>query len=424
MRASQTTRVARQARPLHTCPVGGWRQGGGIHTPIVATLPFFHHVHHKPTELQPKVDAAQIVKLAQAKDPHSDPAVARFRSEVQEQLAAVNTVSDAGNISQIVCQVAAKYFPQETPHTDKLARWQEPRIKQGIKDMWKAWRKYRSCNKDTTLKAAIGRWKTWTQYNRLYKKHKEHCRTAKKDYLLQQMNTAEQAAQNHNQRLLYQVVRALAPKAKRHRPQLRDSTGQMMTRSEEAACFHRHFTAKFAAAADALTQLETTTRLMHARQGEPCEGPTLQPEALARHLQHAPLRKAVPPGHPPSAIWRLCSDIIATRVCHVLDKNWTPQPNSVPRIWSDAHLVLIRKPAKTGKEEGHYRPIGLQDQLGKLTFKAPASPRNFPNTATCRTGLTAMPYAGCSITARTYVPSAAPITVLCTTDLRGRRLRP
>ncbi|CAE7226209.1 unnamed protein product, partial [Symbiodinium natans] len=240
--------------------------------------------------------------------------------------------------------------------------------------MWRAWRKYRSCNKDTTLKAAIGRWKTWAQYNKLYKKHKEHCRTAKKDYLLQQMSTAEQAAQSHNQRLLYQVVRALAPKAKRHRPQLRDSTGQMMTRSEEAACFHRHFTAKFTAAAEALTQLETTTRLLHERQGEPCEGPTLQPTVLARHLQHAPLRKAVPPGHPPSAIWRLCSDIIATRVCHVLNTNWTPQPNRVPRTWSDAHLVLIRKPAKTGKEEGHYRPIGLQDQLGKLTFKALVEP--------------------------------------------------
>ena len=58
----------------------------------------------------------------------------------------------------------------------------------------------------------------------------------------------------------------------------------------------------------------------------------------------------------------------------MLNTNWTPQPNRVPRPWSDAHLVLIRKPAKTGKEEGHYRPIGLQDQLGKLTFKALVEP--------------------------------------------------
>ena len=47
---------------------------------------------------------------------------------------------------------------------------------------------------------------------------------------------------------------------------------------------------------------------------------------------------------------------------------------AIPQNWSDAHLVLIRKPAKSGKEAGHYRPIGLQDQLGKLTFKALLEP--------------------------------------------------
>ena len=38
------------------------------------------------------------------------------------------------------------------------------------------------------------------------------------------------------------------------------------------------------------------------------------------------------------------------------------------------HTWSYCKPAKTGKEAGHYRPIGLQDQLGKLTFKALVEP--------------------------------------------------
>ena len=69
----------------------------------------------------------------------------------------------------------------------------------------------------------------------------------KKTYLLERMQEAEQAAQQHNQRKLYQVVRSLAPKTQRSRPQLRDARGQMLTRSEEATCFHQHFTAKFTA---------------------------------------------------------------------------------------------------------------------------------------------------------------------------------
>ena len=42
----------------------------------------------------------------------------------------------------------------------------------------------------------------------------------------------------------------------------------------------------------------------------------------------------------------------------------------VPQNWSVAQLVLFKKPNKTGTEAGHHRPIGLQDQLGKLTFRS------------------------------------------------------
>ena len=44
---SQSTRHAKKARPLVNYPVGGWRQGGGQHKPIVTTLPFYYKVLHK-----------------------------------------------------------------------------------------------------------------------------------------------------------------------------------------------------------------------------------------------------------------------------------------------------------------------------------------------------------------------------------------
>ena len=102
--------------------------------------------------------------------------------------------------------------------------------------------------------------------------------------------------------------------------------------------------------------------------------PQLTPRALEHQLSRAPLRKAVPPNHAPSSIWCLCSDIVAEKVSSVIEQRWSTTSKVVPQNWSDAHLVLIRKPAKTGKEAGHNRPIGLQDQLGKLTFKALLEP--------------------------------------------------
>ena len=274
VRISHSTKEARQARPLTNCPVGGWRQGGGMHKPVIATLPFFYRVFHKPSRPVPQVDADKIVQLAQTADPRANPEVAQFRLEVQEKLAGVNTVPEAGNISTIICEIAAKQLPKETQSSDKIVRWQQPHMQEGIRDMWKAWRHYRNSTKDTTFRAIIGRWRTWTRYNQLYTKHKERCRITKKAYILEQMCIAERAAQSHSQCLLYQVVRTLAPKAKRSRPQLRDANGQMMTRSEEATCFHQHFTTKFTATIDALMKLDepgvqSTNALEEAPEGAP-----------------------------------------------------------------------------------------------------------------------------------------------------------
>ena len=90
---------------------------------------------------------------------------------------------------------------------------------------------------------------------------------------------------------------------------------------------------------------------------------------LEQLLLAAPLRKTVPTGHPPSAMWRLCADLTATKLEQVLSDSWSQGPIRIPQGWSDAHLVILCKPGKSGKESGHHRPMGLQDQVGKLVFK-------------------------------------------------------
>ena len=81
----------------------------------------------------------------------------------------------------------------------------------------------------------------------------------------------------------------------------------MLTRSEEATCFHQHFFATFTAPLAALVQANASGNLkVDGEQGAPAT-PFLDPQALAIHLKHAPLRKAVPPGHPPSAVYGGCA---------------------------------------------------------------------------------------------------------------------
>ena len=70
-----------------------------------------------------------------------------------------------------------------------------------------------------------------------------------------------------------------------------------------------------------------------------------------------------------SATWRLCADLAATTIANILNGCWDVGPITIPQGWSDARLVLIKKPDKTGKDPNRHRPIGLQDQLGKIAFK-------------------------------------------------------
>ena len=148
---------ARMAHPVQDCPVGGWRQGGGMHKPVAASLPFHCKVFHKPSAPTPRVDADVIAQLAQTHERHTDPRVTQFRQEVAAKIAPVTTMLDAGRISLLVGEVAAHYFPKEPEKAHTEVRWQQPQVKQGIKDMWKAWRLYRSSTRDISIGAIFGR---------------------------------------------------------------------------------------------------------------------------------------------------------------------------------------------------------------------------------------------------------------------------
>ena len=168
MRLTDTDTQARKACPLRDCPVGSWRNGGGLHSPRIATLPFrytqFRSTSHKPVQ----ADIEKIVAIA--KDPHreTDPIVVEFRKEVATQLQQLKTIEDVGNISMIFQAVAAKHFPRSPPSDTKLAKWQQPHIQQGI-----AQRHYRRHTSNTTLKALMARWRTWMQYAKLYRRHRD-----------------------------------------------------------------------------------------------------------------------------------------------------------------------------------------------------------------------------------------------------------
>ena len=139
----------------------------------------------------------------------------------------------------------------------------------------------------------------------------------------------------------------------------------MHTKMEEAEIFCKYFSTKFTSQDDWSYQPTVNNHNEHDAGGEV----DIDAAQLTQLLMAAPLRKAVPTGHPPTPIWHLCADLAATKLEQVINSGWLKAPIRIPQGWSDAYLVLIRKPGKCGKEPGHHRPIGLQDQVGKLVFR-------------------------------------------------------
>ena len=103
----------------------------------------------------------------------------------------------------------------------------------------------------------------------------------------------------------------------------------------------------------------------------PCQAPI---EISAAHILQVPRRKAAPAGHPPSATWRICADLISPWLCRTLRTAWHSTSIEVPQAWTNVDLALVPKPEKSGREPKDYRPIGLACPLGKKMLGAILQP--------------------------------------------------
>ncbi|CAE7206409.1 unnamed protein product [Symbiodinium microadriaticum] len=144
----------------------------------------------------------------------------------------------------------------------------------------------------------------------------------------------------------------------RRRMQLRGPEGQMLPPAEELALLEHHFSSRFRA-----TNVQDCA--MASKQWSCREPIEIHAATLCAHILQVPRRKAVPAGHPPSATWRICADLISPWLCNTLRHTWHSAVIEVPQAWANVDLALVPKPEKSGREPKDYRPIGLACPLGK-----------------------------------------------------------
>ena len=260
------------------------------------------------------------------------------------------------SLHQTLFQACCQVFPR-CPSKPRAVPWQTVPVQAGIKIMWQKWRAFKQVRKQG-LRGWFQAWKAWKAFDHCYREHQRRCKVARRHVLLDAMHEAADCAAQHNSRGIYQIIKRIAPKQDRRRMQLRGEDGHMLLPQEELHLLEDHYQQRFNAQ-------DPVDQHLHYRVWPGSGTISLDVQAVCRAIQDVPRRKAVPNGHPPSASWRLCADLISPWLVTNLQNLWNTSAIKVPRCWTDVDLALVPKPEKSGRSPKDYRPIGLACPLGK-----------------------------------------------------------
>ena len=365
-RVLQADGVARQARPWHRFQLSQGSESGAVHYPVHASIPVRKaEWHMRGPKSTSAFDKEAIIQAACNLPNQEAASVIQLRQLVKQDLQSVCHTSQLVQLPHIVSRACMQIFPARRGRQITEALWQNAGIVASVSNTWRLWRSMRAMA-GRSLTSMFKKWNLLTQHLKARKQQRRLSQQARRQKLLGFVGQAVEAASKHDVRGLYEVVNKLS-KPRNKRVALRGQNNELLSAVEEADLLADHFAQRFQA---------THEQDIALRQASWVTSGNIQIDdfALSQAYAAAPLRKAVPPGHPPSAVWRLLAQEIATTVSRVVNDEWADGKASVPKSWSDAFLVLLPKPNKSGAEPKHLRPIGLQDQVGKLTLQVLLAP--------------------------------------------------
>ena len=352
-RRGNVTAISREATSLRDTQLAAWREGAK-HFPVFAMIkvswqPWWRQTQQKCGP-QPNVLA---MACAFSQSTPSE-ALTKFRNQVQASIPDKCTIDD---INPVLLKAACDHFPKNKEA--RTHRIEDQTLVEGVSVMWKLFRQMRK--QDRSIRGMWNAWKAWARFHRAYKAHKKRCQALKKAWRMDALQRVEEAAHRGDSYAVHKIVRQLAPKVARVSMQLRRD-GQMLNPKQELEWLCEFFTDRF-------RSQEAPTSDQHTL-SQPF---SVSLESVERAISLIPLRKSVPRGVAPGVAWRAVADIVTPIIQREIEQLWRGGTIRVPQGWADACLFLLHKPGTTGKEPKHWRPIGLQDPVGKAIIDLVAS---------------------------------------------------
>ena len=185
-------------------------------------------------------------------------------------------------------------------------------------------------------------WQAWqhaVQIRKIKKQLTHSCKAAKQARLHTAVEEAQAAAQRHDLRSLYKIIRTLTPKQPFKMIRLRGSHGEALTAEQECQQLESHFAAVFQSPTETLCPPLLELPNMPFSQ-----------EDLCHALLHAPVHKAVAPGTLPNLLLRSLAPEIASWLWLILQAQWCSPNPSIPQPWKDALALSFGKKISQASE--------------------------------------------------------------------------
>ena len=344
---------AKLAKPDHKLCFSPWR-GGAKHYAVAATVRACFRLapSRKTISTGFSREAFRLAVKAQ------DSAFSAFRRDLTESLPAEQAL-DPASLNAVILECRKRHFPSQ-PQPRQPRPWQCADIQTTVKDMWASHHKYRTAlvafhrgTSSELLKLAFAAFRCHAQFRRIQHALRKRGALKRRNLFLQDLDIAEQAANNGDIHLLYKQIRRLAPKTKHERIQLRQPDGKMLTKQAEFETIKGYFTTVFTR--------DRPENLAHPRSAaySPCL------ERIEKALSQNRSGRAIPDGSVPPEVWHHCADILAPPASSLFQHFLTAGSVMVPTAWTECWLKLLPKPQKPAHLVANLRPIALQDPLGK-----------------------------------------------------------
>jgi len=272
-----------------------------------------------------------------------------LRSFVQGAIAESRDRLCFTELNRVVLRKCVELFPAKQVASDKPRDM--PQVQQAINSMWLAYEQLRAPLPTGQFQRASVAVSRQLHFQKASREMKQHSRQARKQWLLDKIVLAEQAAQKKDYAELYRIINKVAPKKRREQVRIRSRDGGLLTKQQEFAEIFDYFSKAF-------------------KSGSACIGTTpnclvLSREEVTDALSQLKRGKAVPTASVPAEVWQTCPDEYADALSGMLSAR-ANHGLAVPSEISHCELSLLPKPGKDSRRPCDLRPLGLQDPSSKV----------------------------------------------------------